>query len=508
MQARPEAPRLTFSPPNIQRKSRVKILFLASECVPYAKTGGLADVVGALPQALRQLGHQPIIVLPLYASIDRVKHPLTPCLSPMGVWMGDTEEWCAVYQTRLAGVPVYFIEHERYFNRWGLYHDASFHDYGDNARRFAFLTRAGLQLCRDLGFAPDIVHAHDWQTALAAAYLKIWHWNDPLLGGAASVLTIHNLAYQGIYPAGDFDYVGLQWANFRPEKFEDHGAINFLKGGIVYADAVNTVSPSYARETREPVAGCGLAPVLNAKGHRYQGILNGVDYQSWSPEHDRHLPARYAADALAGKGVCKRALQRRLGLTEDPQVPLFGVISRLVTQKGLDLLAAACEGILREMHVQLAILGSGEKNLEHYFGALPGRYPGRVGSYIGYNEELSRWITAGADFFIMPSRYEPCGLNQIYSLRYGTLPVVRATGGLDDTIAQYDETRGTGTGFKFWDPSEAALHNTIGWAVSTYFDRPAHLQQMIQQAMTQNFSWDRSAEAYVRLYEQARQARA
>jgi len=485
----------------------VNILMLSSECVPYAKTGGLADVVGALPKALRQLGHQSMVVLPLYSSIDRVRLKIEPVLSPMGVWMGDRQEWCAVHRADMDGVPVYFIEFEQYFNRWGLYHDAAFRDYADNARRFAFLTRAGLQLCKDLGFKPDIVHAHDWQTALAAAYLKIWHWDDPILGQAASVLTIHNLAYQGVYPATDFAYRGLRWDNFTPDKLEAHGAINFLKGGIVYADAVNTVSPNYARETKAPAGGCGLAPFLNGKGERYRGILNGADYQSWDPAHDLHLPANYDAADLNGKAVCKRKLQQRFGLAESPRVPILGVVSRFVGQKGLDLLAATCDELLRSMQVQLAILGSGEKDLEHYFGGLAARYPGRVGTHIGYDEALSRWITAGSDFFIMPSRYEPCGLNQIYSLRYGTLPIVRATGGLDDTIEQYDETHGTGTGFKFWDPSASALYYTIGWAVSTYYDRPAHHQAMIQQAMAQDFSWERSAADYVRLYEQARAAR-
>ncbi len=481
----------------------MNIVMIASECVPYAKTGGLADVVGALPVELQKLGHQVMVVMPKYSFIDGERFNLRPFLSPLGVWMGDTLEWCAVHVTDHHGLPVYFIEFDQYFNRWGLYHDADFNDYLDNPRRFGFLTRAGLQLCRDIHFAPDIVHVHDWHTALAAAYLKIWHWNDPVLGKAASVLTIHNIAYQGIYDARHYPYLGLQWINFTPDKLEDHGRINFLKGGIVYADMVNTVSPTYARETRTPEGGYGLAPYLNDKGENYIGILNGVDYNRWNPETDPMIPMRYSAKDLSGKAVCKRELQRRFSLNVDANIPIIGVVSRLVTQKGLHLLAQAIEDILNNMRVQFVILGAGEKELESFYSSLPARYPGRVGGYIGYNEELSHWIEAGADFFIMPSLSEPCGLNQMYSLKYGTLPIVRAVGGLDDTVQQYDEASAAGTGFKFWEASPRAIYYTVGWAISTFFDRREHIQQMIQTAMAQDFSWERSAGEYVRLYERA-----
>lgn len=481
----------------------MKIVMIASECVPYAKTGGLGDVAGALPKALHDLGHEVIVVIPKYSSINDQRHSITPFFSTMGVWMGTIQEWCAVYKADNEGIPVYFIESNKYFDRWGLYHDADFNDYLDNPRRFGFLTRAGLQLCRDIGFAPDIVHAHDWQTALAAAYLKIWHWDDAILGGAASVLTIHNVAYQGVYPARDYDYLGMQEGNFTADKFEDHGQINFLKGGIQYSDMVNTVSPTYAQETRTPQGGYGLAPYLNNKGENYLGILNGADYTRWNPETDTLIPARYSARDLAGKAICKRDLQQRLLLDIQPGIAVVGVVSRLVAQKGLDLLAQTIERIVEQMLVQFVILGAGEKELEQFYGALPSRYPGRIGSYIGYQEELSHWIEAGADFFVMPSLYEPCGLNQIYSLKYGTLPIVRATGGLDDTVQQYDERSGTGTGFKFWEPSTHALYYTVGWAISTYYDRKKHLQQMIQQAMAQNFSWELSAQRYVQLYQRA-----
>jgi starch synthase len=481
----------------------MKIVMIASECAPFAKTGGLADVVGALPKALLALGHEAIVVMPRYALIDYNRFGLRPYLSSMGVWMGDSEEWCSVYTADKGGVPVYFIESNKYFDRWGLYNDSDFNDYQDNPRRFGLLTRAGLQLCRDIGFVPDIVHVHDWQTSLGAAYLKVWHWNDPILGGAASVLTIHNIAYQGVYNARDYDYLGLQWGNFTSDKFEDHGRMNFLKGGVYYADRVNTVSPTYARETLTSTGGHGLAPYLNARGDDYVGILNGVDYNEWNPAVDRLIPGRYSVRNLTGKAACKRELQKRFLLDLEPNVPIIGAVSRLVGQKGLDLLAQSIEGIVNNMMVQFVILGTGDKALESYFGSLPARYPGRIGSYIGFSEELSHWIEAGSDFFIMPSLFEPCGLNQLYSLKYGTLPIVRATGGLDDSVQQYDEATGSGTGFKFWDPTPAAIYYTVGWAVSTYYDRRDHMKNMIRTAMAQDYSWEKSAREYVELYQQA-----
>jgi starch synthase len=481
----------------------MRIAVLTSEAVPFVKTGGLADVAGGLSRALAALGHEVVVVLPRYSIIDGSRWALAPALSPLRVWMGDTEERCATQTTEYGGVRFYFIESPQYFERSGLYHDSELEDYPDNGRRFGFFTRAALQLCRELGFAPHIVHAHDWQTSPAPAYLKIWHWDDPVLGGAASVLTIHNIAFQGKCPRADYEYLGLQWGNFTPDKFEDSGGVNFLKGGIYYADLVTTVSPTYADETRGDIGGSGLHPFLNRKGSNYLGILNGVDYTDWSPASDSHIPAHYAPKDMAGKRVCKDALQRRLLLDADPTIPVIGVVSRLAFQKGLDLLAQTIEGIVNTMRVQFAILGSGDKDLEWTFGPLPGRYPGRIGCWIGYEEELCHWIEAGSDFFLMPSRFEPCGLNQLYSLKYGTLPIVRDTGGLQDTVEQYDEVTGAGTGFKFHAPTAQALYDTIGWAVSTYYDRPQHMEAMVQRAMSQDFSWRKSALAYELAFGQA-----
>lgn len=483
---------------------RLRIAMVASECVPFAKTGGLADVVGALPKALKALGHDVLVIMPKYGSIDSDRHHLRPYFEQMCVWMGNTEEWCAVQTTRTDGdVATYFIESDKFFARPGLYHDADFQDYDDNPRRFSFLTRAALQLCHDMRFDADIVHVHDWQTALAPAYLKVWHWNDAVLGKTASVLTIHNIGYQGVYPTEHYDYIGLQWGNFTPDKLEDHGGINFLKGGIHYADLVNTVSPTYADETRTPEYAHGMAPYLNDKDSDYIGILNGVDYSQWDPAVDPLIPARYSRHDLRGKATCKEELQKRFLLEIDPTVPVVGVVSRFAHQKGLDILAACLEQIMNDMRVQFVVLGSGDKELERFYGSLPTRHPGQIGSHIGYSNELAHWIEAGADFFIMPSRYEPCGLNQIYSLKYGTLPIVRNTGGLADTVEQYDERVGSGTGFKFEKLDPNALYYAVGWAVSTWYDRKHHIGKMRRKAMAQDFSWDKSARKYVDAYAQA-----
>lgn len=486
-------------------KEKLNILMISSECVPFAKTGGLADVVGALPIALKELGHDVRVVIPFYSSIiDTSKYDIRVSHTPMGVWMGNVQQWCSVLETKTVNdVPVYFVEYGDYFNREGLYHDKAFNDYLDNPRRFAFLSRAALQWCKDTGFKPDIVHVNDWQTALAPAYIKVWHWNDPILSDAASMLTIHNMAYQGVYPRAHYDYIGLQEVNFNSRKFESYGNINFLKGGIYFADMVNTVSPSYARETRTPEGGYGLAPYLNDKGDSYIGILNGVDYGEWNPETDKLIPANYSPKDMSGKKTCKRELQKMFGLEQSDDIPLIGIVSRFAAQKGLQILARTIEDIVSDMRVQFAILGSGDNSLENYYGSLPSIYQGRIGTYIGYSNELAHIVEAGSDFFLMPSIYEPCGLNQIYSLKYGTLPIVRATGGLDDTVENYDEATGNGTGFKYWDNNIHALYYTIGWAVSTYYDRKNHIEQMIQTAMSRHFSWKDSANHYLEAYYKA-----
>lgn len=487
---------------------RMSILVVASEAHPFAQSGGLADAVSSLSSALCAMGHDVRIVMPRYGSIDSGRFRLQVELASMGVWMGDTEEWCSVSRASGDGqVTVYFIEHELYFNREGLYHGAAMNDYDDNPRRFGFFARAALQLCKDIGFKPHVVHVHDWQTALTAAYLKLWHWNDRTLGAAASVLTIHNIAYQGSYPKHHLPYLGLGWNNFTEDKFESYDQINFLKGGIYYADFVTTVSPTFAREITTPSGGFGLAPYIARRFSSFRGIVNGIDADLWNPQTDPLIPEHFSADSTSGKTVCKRFLQKHFDLAQKNDIALIGVVGRFVQQKGFELLARTIEHIVNDMMVQFVILGTGDNGLESYFGDLPRRYGGRIGSFIGFDNERAHNIIAGSDFLLMPSLFEPCGLTQLYAQIYGTLPIVRATGGLDDTVIQYDESTAEGTGFKFHDPTDDALYYTVGWAVSTYYDRPDHMKKMVNRAMKQDFSWHRQAQEYVAAYYQAMQSK-
>ncbi|EKV55950.1 glycogen synthase GlgA [Brachyspira hampsonii] len=483
--------------------SKIKVMIASSEATPFIKTGGLADVVGALPIYLKKLDVEAFVVLPKYRDINFQDCYLENVLPTMGVWMGNGEEWCSVFKTVKDGIDFYFIEHHNFFSREGLYHDASFNDYQDNAWRFGFFSRAALQLCKDLQLNVDVVHANDWQTAAISAYIKTWHWND-IIGHAASMLTIHNANYQGIYNAATtYDYLGLGWNNFSPDTFEDHGNINLLKGGIFFSDVVTTVSPTYAREIASPYGGHGMAPYLQNKTTSFFGILNGIDENVWSPEKDKFIPENFSADKMEGKKVCKKELQKRFLLEEDDDVVLIGAIGRFVDQKGYHFIASIIDSLVNNMKVQFCILGTGDKGLESFFGDIPKRYPGRVGSYIGYSNELSHLIEAGCDLFVMPSLFEPCGLNQMYSLRYGTLPIVHATGGLEDTVENYNEETGEGTGFKFYDSNPSALYNTIGWAVSVYYDHRDRFTAMQKRAMKIDNSWEKSAKEYVKAYELA-----
>lgn len=481
----------------------LRILFVASECTPYAKTGGLGDVVAGLSKTLRRMGHDARVVLPLYASIDRAKFGIQ-FESPCCVHRGNKEEqWIGLHTATLENrVPVWFVDCDRFFGRPGIYHDSS-GEYGDNAFRFALLSRAAMQICKDQSFIPDVMHVHDWPTALVAVFLKTADRILSPLSNTASVLTIHNVGYQGHCHVSAFPYIGVGWEHYTPDIFEDHGKINLLKAGIHFADALTTVSPTHAREILDPVGGMGLAPYLNNRRDDLFGILNGADYEQWNPETDKLIPARFSANDLTGKTICKSSLQQRFNLEQRAEWPLFGIVSRFAQQKGFDLLANALPRALSSMYFQLVVLGTGDHHTEDFFRWLQAAYPGRVGAHIGFSNELSHLIEAGSDFFLMPSLYEPCGLNQMYSMKYGTLPVVRATGGLDDTVQNYNERTGEGTGFKFVAPTDSALYDTIGWAVSTWFDRPHHIAQLRRQAMAQEFSWKMSAQKYVEVYQHA-----
>ena len=499
---------LSSSAPDSASARPLKILFVASECAPLVKSGGLGDVVGGLSKALRALGHDARVVLPLYSSIDREKwgiHASTPSTSCIHMGAGE-EQWIGVSETRIDGVPVWLVDCDKFFARPGLYDDGR-NEYLDNAYRFGLLSKAALQIVKDRAWFPDVAHLHDWMSAPTAAFLKTWDRFLSPLSRTASVLTIHNIGYQGTYSPDVMRYYGMGPEYFAPDIFEAHGGVNLLKAGIHFADAINTVSPTHAREILTPGGGMGLAPYLNNRARDVFGVLNGADYESWSPETDALIPARYSAADLKGKAICKAELQKRLGLEARPDIPIVGIVSRFAAQKGFDLIMEALPRALGEMVFQVAVLGTGDRYTEEFFGWLFRSFPNARG-HIGFSNELAHLVEAGSDFFLMPSLYEPCGLNQIYSLRYGTLPIVRATGGLEDTVENYDEATGEGTGFKFADASAASLYYTLGWAISTWFDRPAHYKKLQQNAMSQHFGWDDSAPKYLEIYGHAMRNRA
>ncbi|MFA5042885.1 MAG: glycogen synthase GlgA [Kiritimatiellia bacterium] len=475
-----------------------RILFVVSECAPFAKVGGLADVAGALPKALRRLGYDARIVLPLYAGVNRARHGIV-FERPFTVQMGPRDYPAAVWSGRMADVPVRFIECGRFFDRPGIYGDTS-GDYPDNAARFAFFCRAALETCRSGPFIPDIVHCHDWHTALLPFFLKTAEYSETRPARAASVLTIHNIGYQGLFPAGALSDLGIGPPDSIPGQLEYFGRINFLKAGIKCADYLATVSPTHARELLDFSSGGGLTAELLERKRDFKGILNGVDYAEWDPARDPLLPAHYTAAEPGGKAVCKAALQRTFGLDERPDLPVFGIVARLARQKGLGLLAEIMPRVLDNMAIQFVALGTGDRFFESFLLNLARRHPRRAAARIEFSDKLSHLIEAGGDFFLMPSLYEPCGLTQMYAMLYGTLPIVRAVGGLADTVENYDEASGRGTGFKFQDAAPRALYNTIGWAVSTWFDRPRHIALLRRQAMRRDFSWDKAAREYSEVY--------
>lgn len=478
---------------------------VTSEATPFAKSGGLADAVSALSRALRRLGHDVRIVMPRYYCMD--KAGLEPLAGPLGVPSAGGDTWCSVYQSPLPGsdVPVYCLDHESYFGRDGIYGSRSEPDFSDNPARFSFLSRAAFQLCRKLDWYPEILHAHDWPSALVPVY------RDSSLAGrgfdrTATVLTIHNLGYQGLYPKEQFPFLNLPWELFHGAGLEYHDSLNLLKAGIANADKLATVSPTYAREIQMPELGCSLDGLLRERSEHLVGILNGVDMAEWDPARDRYLPAAYSVSDLSGKAVCKRELQHELGLPENDEAPLIGMVSRLTDQKGVSELFGPGHGcaapLCRDMEIQFAVQGSGEDWCEAELRALSSSLP-NFRARIGYSERLAHLIEAGSDFFMMPSRYEPCGLNQMYSLRYGTLPIVHRTGGLADTVSNYDQDTGRGTGFMYDHQTPRAIYDTAGWAVWAWYNKRGHIDAMRKRAMNQSFSWDRAALEYVALYEGA-----
>jgi len=479
----------------------VKVLFVTSECVPFAKTGGLADVSGALPRALAARGIEVRIVMPLYAGCDwRGLERLDGTLVvPMG-WGGRA--YCGVRMGTLPGseVRVYFLEHHAFFDRPYLYGPPG-EGYGDNLARFTFLSRGALALTKALGWMPEVIHANDWQTALVPIYVNTVEWGGPL-AAAATLFTIHNLAYQGVFGGASLPVTGLGWEHYRAEELEHFGALNLMKGACAHATLLSTVSPTYAREIQTPTFGYGLDGVLAGRSHDLLGILNGIDVDEWDPQADPYLAAPFSAADLTGKAVCKAALQQEAGLPVRPAVPLFGLVGRLTSQKGVDVLAHALDRLL-DLDLQFILLGTGDRDAEHFFGTVAARRPDRFCAWFQFDNGRAHRVEAGSDFFLMPSRYEPCGLNQLYSLGYGTLPIVRATGGLADTVVTFDEATGGGTGFCFLDLSPNAIYDTVGWAVATWYQRRGDIEQMRRRAMAQDFSWDHAAGEYEALYQRA-----
>jgi starch synthase len=475
------------------------ILFAASEAVPFAKTGGLADVAGALPKALKGLGHDVIVIMPRYYAID--KTDLEPIPGALGVPMGPMGElWAEIYRTTLPGsdVPLYLIDYEAFFGRAHLYADEHGFSYTDNDNRYIFFSKAVFQLAKKLDLQPDIIHANDWHTAAIPLLRNTRFSSEEAFAQTATVLTIHNLQHQGHFFKGGVDVLEIGWEHFNPTELEDFDGINLLKAGITHADAVTTVSKKYAHEIKTDTFGFGLQSHMAHHQHKLFGILNGVDYEEWSPAVDPLIPAQYDADDMKGKATCKAALRAHFGLPEW-EVPLIGFVGRLAEQKGIELIAGAIEGLLH-LDAQFVFLGTGEKWAEGFFGGVANRYPDKFAIHVGYDNALAHQIEAGSDLFLMPSIFEPCGLNQIYSLRYGTLPIVRATGGLDDTIQNYDAENDSGNGFKFEWATADALYHTVKWAVSIWHHKPEAFARIQQRAMQAHYSWEEAAKGYEDVY--------
>jgi starch synthase len=479
----------------------LKVLLLSAEVVPFAKTGGLADVAGSLPKAIHALGHDIRVVMPRYGRIRPDQFNLTYALDSFSVPMDNRSEPVALMQTTLDGeVPVYFVENARYFDRDAIYM------YPDDAERFILFCRGALEGMRHLGWQPDIVHCHDWHTALVPNWLKTIYADDPFYADTASVYTIHNLAYQGIFGYRVLEIAGIDEHGFiaHPDTMDLNEVVDFMARGILFADVISTVSETYAREILTPEFGEKLDPLLRDRRDRLFGILNGIDVDQFNPATDRYLEINYTLESLDLRTRNKLALQREAGLQEDPQIPIIGIIARLTDQKGLDLITAIIEAVLQYLGAQFVLLGTGEQRYHDFFMDLSNRYPGQAGAFLTFNAPLAQRIYAGADIFLMPSRFEPCGLGQMIAMHYGSVPVVRAVGGLADTVGDYDPATGEGTGFVFESYHSMALYTALVRAVETYRHRDIWRELQIR-CMQQDFSWEASARKYVELYARARE---
>ncbi|MFM9960833.1 MAG: glycogen synthase GlgA [Planctomycetaceae bacterium] len=493
----------------------MRIVQISSEAVPFAKTGGLADVAGALSKALAELGHEVTLILPLYSRFV-AKNGVD--VQPVGEWfdfkLGERQVWTQLKQGRMPGssVRVVFVDLPEFFDRDGLYQDPiTKADYPDNAERFTAFCRVSLEAVARLQLKPDVIHAHDWQTGLVMPLLEA-QFRDwvPDLRRTAAIFTLHNMTFQGAYPPETMPLTGLGWEYYTWTRLEQWGRVNLLKAGITFADQLSTVSPTYSREIQTPDFGHGLDGVLRDRAADLTGILNGIDPHEWSPTTDPHLPAQYDFDSLGtGKAMCKRTLQELLNLPVRGDVPILSMISRLTWQKGVDLVGA-CASRLLERDVQVVILGNGQPEYEDLCRHLLSEYPQKIRAIIGYDEALSHLIEAGSDMFLMPSKFEPCGLNQMYSMAYGTPPIVRATGGLaDSVVGATNETLidGTATGFVFRDHNPDQFWQQLDWALKLFADQPVW-RRLQRAGMTRDWSWNRSAREYVALYEKGLARRA
>ncbi len=476
----------------------MRILFVSSEVAPYSKTGGLADVSSALPAALKKRGHDTLVVTPRYAQIDVATWDLRRRKIKLSVPIkGKAIQGGILDAQSPEGVSIAFIDQPKFFERGGLYGENG-KDYPDNDERFSFLCHAALETCLVSGFSPDVIHLNDWQTAPIAALVQYIYRDKPEINSAGTLLTIHNLGYQGLFPPEAMMSLGLDWHLFTPSTLEFFGKLSFLKAGLVFADKLTTVSPRYAQEIQTDEMGFGLDGILRDRSEDLRGILNGANYRDWDPMHDDKIVSSFSIDDLSGKTVCKADLQQKMGLPMNHDAAIIGCISRLSDQKGIDLFLDRAEDLLA-LDCQFVFLGEGQREIEKRLEDLSIRHPHRLAFHRGYNEELAHVIQAGSDMLLVPSRYEPCGLTQIYALRYGTVPIVRAVGGLDDTIDDADDEYGTGFKFPNADPNQ--LFDTIKQALVRYSDRIAW-RRLMESGMSMDFSWDLPARRYEAVYKE------
>ncbi|MDR1179504.1 MAG: glycogen synthase [Spirochaetales bacterium] len=484
-----------------------RILMVASEAEPFAKVGGLGEAVSALSAELLRQGCDVRIILPRYYSVDLVREKLKKYPSPLGVPLGAHEEWTGVYEGSLPGcaVPVYFLEHEGYYGRDGIYGPRGGEGFADNVARFALLCRGAFQLCRMTGWIPDIIHSHDWPAALCNVYLKTLE-NHTEFSKTAAVFTLHNAGYQGVYHKDDMNAIGLSWEHFYSSGFEFYNKINLLQAGIKNADMLTTVSPGYAREILTPEKGNGMDGLLRERGECFTGILNGIDYSLWDPGQDPFLPYHFSEKTLTEKEKLKNRLRREVSLPANQDAPLIGMIGRIVDQKGYGVLLAYSRtdlaAICRELGVQMIILGTGNAAYEQELARLAWKLP-NLKVILQFNTQLAHLIEAGSDFFLMPSIFEPCGLNQLYSLRYGAIPIVSNTGGLADTVEDYNEQTGKGTGLIIETVTSENIYNAIKRATELFRNNKTAIRTLREQGMKKRFSWKQSAREYLAAYEKA-----